>query len=118
MTAPRFTLNSISYTWEPAPYVLPSLYAAPLIAGSDIPDGMIMTLRNINGDELIIRGEMHGDCIVFRHMCGYQRTIGAWVPVEVAPPAYVPKRAAVRKRLKTGLSVEVLKAMSWKGVTK
>lgn len=86
-----WTHERMNYVWEPAPYTLTSLYGVPLVAGSDVPDGMTMTLRNGNGDELALRGELHGDCIVFRHLCGYQRTLGAWVPVDMAPPAYEPK---------------------------
>lgn len=60
------------------------LYGHAILPSSTIPDGRVMTLRNTNGDELVIRGEAHEDRIRFIHLCGEggDWTLGAWVPYE------------------------------------
>lgn len=93
----QIQLNGTRYVWRPSPFPLQILYGAPVILASLIPDGLVLTLRNVRGERLVIRGEPFGEGIAFFHLCGEggNRLIGEWVAMTVEKePAWAAKLRA------------------------
>ncbi len=80
---PRWTHEGVTYIWRLyAPIMF--LYGKVVRRSSLTPDGMTLTLRTIDDEELVIRGEQHGKAIAFYHIEGQGGgfVIGQWVPVK------------------------------------
>jgi hypothetical protein len=81
MTTITHTHNRKLYTWTPV-HTPRTLYGVPLLPQSLIPDGLVMTLVNVEGASLTLRGELIGETIRFTHLAGEggQWIIGVWTP--------------------------------------
>lgn len=78
-----FMDDNTLYEWEAASSVR-RLYGRPIVPASLIPNARVMTLRNVQGEELILHGEPHGSEIHFYHLVGTggRRCIGRWVAID------------------------------------
>lgn len=94
-------INHIQYTWHPGPFAPRTLYGVRIVPASLIPDGMVMTLRNVRDERLVLRGEMHGEGICFYHIEGEGGVglIGEWVRAEVVLDETPAWATALRERL-------------------
>lgn len=79
---PLATIDGVRYMWTPE-QTPETLYGERLLATSLVPAGMLMTLRTVCGQELHLRGEIHGEDICFFHITvqGGYGEIGHWTPL-------------------------------------
>lgn len=90
-------VNGVLCVWHPSGAQPTVLYDAPLIRASTVPDGMVMTLMNVEYETLTLRGERHGDDIRFYHICGEGSwLIGSWKPAPVFDARFKIKPFASR----------------------
>lgn len=70
------------YVYRPSNPVF-TLYGTTVKRASLRPHGMTMTLCNVRGETLSLRGELIGEVIVFIHLVGEGGTyeIGRWIPI-------------------------------------